>query len=354
MAEYNDILLDLKRKLYKPVYFLHGEEPYFIDEISDYIEKNVLDETEKGFNQTILYGKDTDLATAISLAKGFPMMGQRQVIIVKEAQTLKEFARKSAEDGGSEEKENKKDAAKNPLAAYLENPQPASILVFCHKYKKIDSRTSLAKQIAKQAVLFESKKMYDDKIPNWITSYLKDRKYSITPSAAALLAQHLGNDLSKIVNELGKLFVSLPEGTEIIPDHIQQNIGISKDFNVFELQDALAKKDVLRANRISQYFAANPKDNPLVLTTASLYGYFHKILLYHFTPDKSRGAIAAALGVNPFFVSGYETAARNYNTGKLKNIFSYLRECDVRSKGVDNVSTEDGELLKELVFKILH
>jgi len=354
MAEFNDILLDLKRKLYKPVYFLHGEEPYFIDEISDYIEKNVLDDTEKGFNQTILYGKDTDLNSVISFAKGFPMMGERQVIIVKEAQTLKEFARKSAEDGGSEEKESKKDASKNPLAAYLENPQPSSILVFCHKYKKIDSRTSLAKQIAKQAVLFESKKMYDDKLPNWITSYLKDRKYSITPQAAAMLAQHLGNDLSKIVNELGKLFVSLPEGTEIIPDHIQNNIGISKDFNVFELQDALAKKDVLRANRIVNYFAANPKDNPLVLTTASLYGYFHKILLYHFTPDKSRGSIASALGVNPFFVSGYETAARNYNTGKLKNIFSYLRECDVRSKGVDNVSTEDGELLKELVFKILH
>ncbi len=354
MAEFNDILLDLKRKLYKPVYFLHGEEPYFIDEISDYIEKNVLDEADKGFNQTIVYGKDSDLSSIIGIAKGFPMMGERQVIIVKEAQTLKEFARKSAEDGGSEEKESKKDAAKSPLAAYLENPQPSSILVFCHKYKKIDSRTSLAKLIAKQAVLFESKKMYDDKLPNWITSYLKDRKYSITPQAAALLAQHLGNDLSKIVNELGKLFVSLPEGTEIIPDHIQQNIGISKDFNVFELQDALAKKDVLRANRIVQYFAANPKDNPLVLTTASLYGYFHKILLYHFTPDKSRNAIAAALGVNPFFVSGYETAARNYNTGKLKSIISYLRECDVRSKGVDNVSTEDGELLKELVFKILH
>ncbi len=353
MAEHNDILVDLKRKLYKPVYFLHGEEPYYIDEISDYIEKNVLDESEKGFNQTILYGKDSDLSSIIGLAKGFPMMGERQVIIVKEAQTLKEFARKSAEDG--EEPKGKKGSTEvNPLAAYMENPQPTTILVFCHKYKKLDSRTSLAKTIAKKAVLFESKKLYDDKIPNWITSYLKDKKYNITPPAAAMLAQHLGNDLSKIVNELGKLFVSLPVGTEILPDHIQQNIGISKDFNVFELQDALAKKDVLRANRISQYFAANPKDNPLVLTTASLYGYFHKILLYHSTPDKSRGSIAAALGVNPFFVSGYESAARNYSTGKLKGIFSHLRECDVKSKGVDNVSVEDGDLLKELVFKILH
>jgi len=352
MADYNDILLDLKRKLYKPVYFLHGEESYYIDLISDYIEANVLDEADKGFNQTVLYGRDTDLSSVIGLAKGFPMMGDRQVVIVKEAQTLKEFARKGAEDGETVKEDKKGD--KNPLAAYLENPQPSTILVFCHKYKKIDSRTSLAKTIAKQAVLFESKKLYDDKIPQWITSYLKDKKYNITPQAAALLAQHLGNDLSKIVNELGKLFVSLPEGTEILPDHIQQNIGISKDFNVFELQDALGKKDVLRANRIVQYFAANPKDNPLILTTASLYGYFHKILLYHFTPDKSRGSVAAALGVNPFFVSGYEAAGRNYNTGKIKSIISYLRECDVKSKGVDNVSTEDGDLLKELVFKILH
>lgn len=353
MADFNEIMLDLKRKIYKPVYFLHGEEAYFIDEISNYIEHNVLDETEKGFNQTVLYGRDTDLSAVVGLAKGFPMMGERQVVMVKEAQALKEFAKKDAEENEST-KSKKTSTDKNPLAAYLDNPQPATILVFCYKYKKLDARSSLAKTIAKQAVLFESKKLYDNKVPDWIVSYLKDKKYSINPRAAALLAEYLGNDLSKIANELGKLFISIPEGSEITIDHIQDNIGLSKDFNVFELQDALGKKDVLKVNRIVNYFAANPKDNPLVLTNASLYNYFQKILLYHFVPDKSRASLAATLGVNPFFVQGYENAARNYSTAKLKAVFSYLRECDIRSKGIDNASTEDGDLLKEMTFKILH
>lgn len=350
MSEFKEIMLDLKRKLYKPVYFLHGEESYFIDEIANYIEQNVLDETEKGFNQTVLYGRDTDLASIVSLAKGFPMMGERQVVIVKEAQTLREFAKKEAE--GGETSKAKKGGDKNPLAAYLENPQPATVLVFCYKYKKLDARSSLSKALAKEAVLFESKKLYDNKVPDWITSYLKDRKYSITPHASALLAEYLGNDLSKIANELGKLFISIPQGSEITIDHIQDNIGLSKDFNVFELQDAIGKKDALKANRIVQYFAANPKDNPLIMTTASLYGYFQKILLYHFVPDKSKAA--SALGVNPYFIQGYQNAARNYPTAKLKHIFGYLRECDLKSKGIDNASTEDGDLLKEMVFKILH
>src|SRR6201998_546230 len=244
MSDFNEIMLDLKRKIYKPVYFLHGEEAYFIDEISNYIEQNVLDETEKVFNQTILYGRDTDLSSVVGLAKGFPMMGERQVVIVKEAQTLKDFAKVSSdEEGGSKSKKATSD--KNPLAAYLDNPQPATVLVFCYKYKKLDARSSLAKAIAKQAILFESKKLYDNKVPDWIISYLKDKKYAINPRAAALLAEYLGNDLSKIANELGKLFISLPAGSEITIDHIQDNIGLSKDFNVFELQDALGKKDVM-------------------------------------------------------------------------------------------------------------
>ena len=345
-------MLDLKRKIYKPVYFLHGEEAYFIDEISNYIEQNVLDETEKGFNQTILYGRDTDLASIVGLAKGFPMMGERQVVVVKEAQTLKEFAKKESEEGESSSKAKKAGSEKSPLASYLDNPQPATILVFCYKYKKLDARSSLAKAIAKQAVLFESKKLYDNKVPDWIISYLKDKKYGITPHAAALLSEYLGNDLSKIANELGKLFISIPVGSEITIDHIQDNIGLSKDFNVFELQDALAKKDVMKANRIVQFFAANPKDNPIILTNASLFSYFQKVLLYHFVPDKSKAA--ASLGVNPFFIQGYQTAARNYNTAKLKFVFSYLRDCDLRSKGVDSGSVEHGDLLKEMVFKILH
>ena len=353
MSDFKDILLDLKRQLYKPVYFLHGEEPYFIDELSNYIEQHVLDETEKGFNQTILYGRDADLASIVSLAKGFPMMGERQVIIVKEAQTLKELSKSG---GGDEEgaKEKKSSTDKNPLVAYMDNPQPATVLVFCFKYKKLDARSSLSKAIAKKAVLFESKKLYDNKIPDWINGHLKDKKYSINPKAAALLSEYLGNDLSKIANEVNKLCLNLPENSEILVEHIEQNIGISKDFNVFELQDALGKKDILKANRIAQYFAANPKENPLIMTNASLFNYFQKVLLYHFVPDKSRGSVASALGMNPFFVEGYERAARNYGTAKLKSIFSYLHECDARSKGVDNVSIEDGDLLKEMIFKILH
>ncbi len=356
MADFKEIMLDLKRKIYKPVYFLQGDEPYFIDELSNYMEQNILEETEKGFNQTILYGGDTNLSGIVGLAKGFPMMGERQVIIVKEAQNLKEFAKKDAEEGpkgvSSASKNKKGTPEKSPLAYYLDNPQPTTILVFCYKYKKLDARSSLAKAIAKQAVLFESKKLYDNKVPDWITSYLKDKKYAIAPKAAALLSEYLGNDLSKIANELGKLFISLPVGSEITIDHIQENIGLSKDFNVFELQDALGTKNILKANRIVQHFAANPKDNPLVMTNASLYNYFQKVLVYHFLPDKSKAA--SVLGVYPFFVQGYQNAARNYNTAKLKFIFSHLRECDLRSKGVDNVSIEHGDLLKEMVFKILH
>ncbi|MHB8260084.1 MAG: DNA polymerase III subunit delta [Bacteroidia bacterium] len=346
-------MLDLKRKLYKAVYFLHGEESYFIDEISNYIEQHVLDESEKGFNQTVLYGRDTDLASIISLAKGFPMMGERQVIIVKEAQTLKELSKSTGDGDEVKEKKTSSDT-KNVLVSYLDNPQPSTVLVFCFKYKKLDARSTLAKTIAKKAVLFESKKLYDNKIPDWINGFLKEKKYNINPKAAILLAEYLGNDLSKIANEVGKLCINLLENSEITIDHIQQNIGISKDFNVFELQDALSKKDVLKTNLIVQYFAANQKENPLVMTNASLYNYFQKILLYHFVPDKSRGSVASALGMNPFFIEGYERAARNYNTSKLKSIFNCLHDCDARSKGVDNVSIEHGDLLKEMVFKILH
>lgn len=349
MSEYQDILTDLKRKIYKPIYFFSGEEPYFIDQLSDFIEKNILDESEREFNQTILYGRETDMASVIGAAKRFPMMSEYQVIIVKEAQNLKEFAK-----SGGESSETKKTETKNALITYIENPQTSTILVFCHKYKSLDGRSSLHKLLKKHAVYADFKKLYDNKVPGWINDYLKEKKVGIQAKASALLADYLGNNLSKISNEIDKLLINLPAGTEINEQHIQDNIGISKDFNVFELQDALSKKDVLKANRIVLYFSQNPKDNPMVMTISSLFSYFQKVLLYHFSPDKSKMAIAQALGVNPFFVDGYERAARNYPTGKLKLIFNWLREADVKSKGVENNSTSDGELLKELVFKILH
>lgn len=344
MSDYAQILSDLKKKVYHPVYFLMGDEPYFIDAISDYIEQHVLDEMEKEFNQTVLYGRDVDLATVLSAAKRFPMMSNYQVVIVKEAQNIREF--------GAKEKADKDD--KPPFLGYIENPQKSTILVICYKYKTLDKRTSLAKSIAKHAVLFDSKKLYENQVPDWIMGYLKGKSFSISPKAAALLTEYLGNDLSKIANELDKLMINLPAKAEITEQHIQDNIGISKDYNIFELQTALGKRDILKANRIINYFAANPKDNPLVVTLVSLHSFFSKLLMFHFTPDKSKNNIASALGVHPFFVGDYERAARNYPVQKLRNIIGELREYDLKSKGIENASVPDGELLKELVFKILH
>ncbi len=352
MSEYSDILHDLKRKIIKPVYFLHGEEPYFIDKISDYIELNILDESEKEFNQSVIYGRETDMASIIAAAKRFPMMSEYQVVIVKEAQNLREFSKGA---GADEEVKTAKNAASgNIFLNYVENPQPSTVLVICHKYKTIDKRTAIAKALLKKSVLFESKKLYDNQVPDWINNYLKETGHKISPKAALLLSEYLGNDLSKVANEIDKLLIGAKPGTEITAENIQDNIGISKDYNVFELQDALSKKDVLKSNRIIHYFAANPKENPLIITVSSLYSYFNKLLIYHFTPDKNKFNIAKVLGVNPYFVEGYERAARNYSTAKLKQVFSALRECDLRSKGIDNPSITDGELMKELVFKILH
>lgn len=356
MKEVNQILTDLKRRIFKPVYFLSGEEAYYIDLISDYIEKNALDESEQEFNQTILYGKDVDLNAIISAAKRFPMMSEYQVVIVKEAQNLKELGKASGGDDEDDDIPAKKTSAgsSNALASYLQQPQSSTILVFCYKYKTLDKRSSVYKSLQKNHVFLETKKMYDNQIPEWITSFVQERKFKIGPKASFLLAEFLGNDLSKITNEVEKLLINLKEGDEITPEAVQDNIGISKEFNVFELQDALAKKDILKANRIINYFSANEKEHPAVMTLSTLYGYFSKILLYHFCPDKSKFAVAQALGVNPFFVDGYAKAAQNYGTAKLKAIFSYLKEYDLKTKGVDNSGVSNGELMKELIFKILH
>ena len=357
MKEVTQILTDLKRKIFKPVYFLSGEEAYYIDLISDYIEKNVLDESEQEFNQTILYGKDSDMNTIISAAKRFPMMSEYQVVIVKEAQNLKELGKTTGGDDEDEEVETKsKKGASSPnaLVGYLQQPQTSTILVFCYKYKTIDKRSVVYKSLQKNHVFLETKKMYDNQIPEWITSFVQEKKFKIGPKASFLLAEFLGNDLSKITNEVEKLFINLKEGEEITGDAVQNNIGISKEFNVFELQEALAKKDILKANRIINYFSANEKEHPAVMTLSLLYGYFSKILVYHFAPDKSKFAVAQTLGVNPFFVDGYVKAAQNYGTAKLKAIFGYLKEYDLKTKGVDNSGVNNGELMKELIFKILH
>jgi DNA polymerase-3 subunit delta len=354
LKEVNQILLDLKRRIFKPIYFLSGEEAHYIDVISDHIENNVLEDADKEFNQTVAYGKDTDLVGILGLAKQFPMMSEYNVVIVKEAQNLKELNKSAGGDEGGTSPKSASNSATQQFLNYITNPQPSTILVFCFKYKSIDKRSAIAKALQKNAVFLETKKLYDNQVPEWINEYVKEKNHTIGPKASFLLAEFLGNDLSKISNEINKLLINLPAGKEITAELIQDNIGISKDYNIFELQDALAKKDILKANRIVLHFAANEKENPAALVLISLFGYFSKILKYHFLPDKSKFAAAQALGVNPYFVDGYAKAALNYNSSKLKQVFSYLKECDLKSKGVNNPSVPYGELLKELVFKILH
>jgi DNA polymerase-3 subunit delta len=330
-----DIIKDIKARKLKPIYLLHGEESYYIDLISDFLEENVLSEAEKGFNQTVLYGKDTEIMTVLNACKRYPMMSDYQLVLVKEAQDLKI------------------DKAEDQFAAYCENPLKSTVLVLCHKYKKFDKRKKAYKLIEKAGLIFESGTIYDNKVPAWIDDFVRSKGHHINPRASALLAEYLGNDLSKVANELEKLMLNVPQAQEINTKEVQDNIGISKEYNVFELQNALSRRDVYKANQIVNYFEANPKANPIVLVMGNLAGYFTKILKYHYVSDKSQAA--KELGVNPYFLKDYELAAKNYNLGKTFEVISLLREYDLKSKGVDATgNTEHGELMKELVFKIMH
>ncbi|MCE5346452.1 MAG: DNA polymerase III subunit delta [Bacteroidales bacterium] len=331
---YEEIISDLKKRIFKPVYFLAGEEPYYIDLITDYIEEKVLTEAEKAFNQLILYGEDTSIPAIIDTARRFPMMASHQVIIIKEAQSLKK-----PED----------------LVIYLEKPLLSTILVFSYKYKTLDKRTKLHKLLESNGAYFESPRIRDYQIPAWIERYLMTKGIKTDPNAGAMLTEYLGTDLHKIVNELDKLIITLPVGKPVITTSlIEKNIGISKDYNNFELQKAVGEKNILKANMIVNYFANNPKDNPLTLTIASLFGLFSKLLTYHYLPDKSKNNVAAVLKVNPYFVKDYENWASKYNVSKTVYIIALLRTFDMRSKGFGDSGTEPGDLLKELVFRILH
>jgi len=340
----NELVRDLKSRKFKPLYLLQGEESYYIDKVSDYIEENVLTDAERGFNQTIFYGKDTDVMTVLNAAKRFPMMSEYQVIMVKEAQEMK---------WGKEGDDAKK--GMDPLLSYLENPLRSTILVFCYKHGKFDKRKKTYKAIDKNGVVFESAEVRSDKIAAWVDDYVKEKSYRISSKASALIAEYLGNDLSKVANELDKLILNVPAGAEITPELVQDNIGISKEYNVFELQNALARRDPFKVNQIISYFASNPKSNPMPLVLGALNTYFTKVLKYHYAPDKSEHVLAKELGVHPFFVKDYAIAGKNYDKQKTFKVISYLRECDLRSKGVDSTgNTDDGELMKELMFKIIH
>lgn len=337
----NDIIKDIKNRKFRPLYLLHGEEPYFIDQIGNYMEANILSDAEKGFNQTVLYGKDTDIMTVLNAAKRFPMMAEYQVIIVKEAQDMK-WGKEDADKKGI-----------NPVLSYFENPLASTVLVFCYKYGKFDKRKKAYKLIEKSGLIFESGTLYDNKIPAWIEGYVGEKNYRISTQASAMLCEYLGNDLSKIANEIDKLMLNIDAGQEIGLKDIQDNIGISKEYNVFELQSALIRRDVLKANQIINYFEANPKANPIVLILGNLNNFFSKVLMYHYIKDKSPKNVASELGVNPYFIKDYEIAARNFDYYKSTLIIGWLREYDLKSKGM-NSNASHGELLKELVFKVLH
>lgn len=334
MQAVNTILSDIKNGVIKPIYFLYGEEPYFIDQLSGYIEQHLLDETEKGFNQIILYGRDVSIDDIVSHAKRYPMMAERQVVIVKEAQDLS----RSIEQ----------------LTAYAENPQPTTVLVLCYKYKKLDGRKGLAKTIKKNGVLLETKKMYDNQVGPWISSALRNAGYKINPKAVQMLGDFLGTDLSKITNELNKLMLVINKEQEITPELVEENIGISKDYNNFELLKAVGGKDMVKAQRIVQYFVQNPKSNPLVLTVSSLHTFFTRLLKYHGLPQKDKDTVVKTLGVSPFFFNEYVTAARHYPMKKVSAAIASLRELDVKSKGVGSSSFATADLLKEALVKIMN
>ena len=347
MAKYDEVMIGLKQGKYAPAYMLCGKESYYIDLVANYIENNVLDEMAREFDQTIIYGKDLssgDVSPVIGAARGFAMMGGYKVIIVKEAQNIKKW---------------------EALAMYMDNPQPSTILVFCYKYGSPDKRLNLFKNWEKKGgVLMESEQLRDYQVEKWIRDYVADeanrRKAKgeeairIDEKVAKILADSIGNDLTQIVGALQKLIDGRPEGVNVIDAAlVERNIGISKDFNVFELQDALIKGDVVKANRITQYFASS-KDHPMVKELGILYGFFANLMIYHYLPDKTDRVAASALGVSPFFVKDYAAAAKRYSAGKTFAIIGYFREIDARLKGINNPSAKDADLWKELIYKILH
>jgi len=328
------ITADIQNRQFSPIYLLMGEEPYFIDQISDLLQSTVLEESQKAFNLNIVYGKDIDGTQVDNIARRFPMGAEYNMVIVKEAQMVSKI---------------------DNLQYYAQNPLRSTILILCYKNETLDKRKKLYKAIEQNGVVMTTKKIYEDQIPRWIESYLKKRGYHIEPGAAMILTEYLGNDLARVTGEIDKLLITLPQGmTKITPEHIEQNSGISKDFNSFELVKALSRKNVLKANRIINYLGDNQKDNHISITISALFYYFGKLLAYHFLEDKSPRSVTSNLGINSYFVPDYEHGARNYPKKKVLVIISLLREYDLKSKGFGNVSAEPADLLKELIFKILH
>lgn len=332
--DFDQILTDLRNKIYKPIYLLYGDESFFIDEITNYIQKNILTESEKSFNQDVVYGKDVSAKNIIELSRAFPMMANHRLVILKEAQDLKDF--------------------KN-LEVYVQNPVNSTILVLSFKNTaKIDKRLKIFSLLQKNALVFESKRLYEKQVYTWIEKTLRNHGLSIQSEALRLFYESIGADLTRLSNEIKKLVITQEKGKQISKEDIAFNIGVNRDYNIFELQKSLGLKDKIKSYQILDYFSKDSKNNPLFATVNRLFDYFTKIIKLHILQDKSKSSIAATAGVHPYFVDEYLVAMKNYPLSKLVQIVSYLRETDMKLKGVGAVSISDADLSKELLFKILH
>jgi DNA polymerase-3 subunit delta len=331
--DFKSLQQQIKNKDFKPVYLLQGEEPLFIDQLSKLIHDNVLEDYERDFNETIVYGKDADVRTVVLDAKGFPMMAERRFVMVREAQEMKDI---------------------DLLESYLENPNPSTVLVLAHKYKKVDSRKKVAKLFSKAGVVFTSDKIKEYQLVDWITKYVATVNFQISSKAAFLLAENIGNDLSRIAGEIEKLSIILEKGTTINEIHIEENIGISKDYNMFELSSAVQNNDYLKAMKIITYFKHNPKSGPLVVIIGSLYNLYSQLMKVHFLADKSPQSVASSLRVHPFVAGELVKAAKICNPKTIARNINYLYQYDLKSKGIGDSHSEDAELMTELVYKLLH
>src|SRR5882757_10078173 len=326
------ILGDWKKLKFKPVYWLEGEEEYYIDKLMHYAEHEILSEADAGFNLTVFYGKDADWAAVINACRRYPMFAERQVVLLKEAQQMRDIDR---------------------LEAYIERPLTSTIFVVSYKEKKVDGRSKLAKLLKDKAELFTTKKMYDNQLPDWTSNLIRSKGYEISQKALLLLVDHIGNDLSRINNEIEKLLVNLAGRNNITEDDIERYVGVSKEYNVFELQDAFAKKDKVKAIRIIQYFESNPKAAPIQLILPSIYNFFSKAYMVFGQPGRDEKTVAAAIGVNPYFAKDYLAAIRNYDYQGIENGLLLLHAYNLKSVGVGSMGTEDASLLKELVVKMM-
>lgn len=338
-ANVKKVLTDLKNRKYAPVYFLQGEETFYIDLISDYVENNVLSDAEKGFNQVVVYGKDVNMAAVLTHARRFPMMAERQVVIVKEAQDIQDIG---------------KETGSKLLLDYLARPVPSTLLVFCHKNKTLDKRRELGKKIDQLTVCISTKKIYDNQLPEFVKEYANDKKLSIDDRGVIALCEFVGNDLHRLANEMDKLAINLAPGESISAEKVMNQVGVSKEYNIFELQKAIIQKDTLLANKIVNYFESNTKKNPIIPVVAFLFSFFSKLLVASQAKDKSDKGLASELKISPYAVRDYSFALRQYPLPRILANIGYLKEADLKLKGVNTGSSTDGQIIRELVWRLIN